>query len=76
MYHESIACDIFVSCMVLHNYCRDRNLEFSVDDDVKEMIRKENEVSVTRKQQENTSDKEAFKMGQFARNSVISSFMS
>ena len=41
MYHESIDCDIIVSNIVLHNYCRDRNLEYSVDDDVKETIRRE-----------------------------------
>ena len=75
MYHESIACDIIVSCIVLHNYYRDRNLGYSVDDDVKEMIRRESEVTISRKHQEKTSEKEALKLGQLARNAVIDSFM-
>ena len=56
MYHESIACNIIVSCIVLHNYCQDRNLEYSVDDDddddddddeVKKMIRRESEKKLS-----------------------------
>ena len=56
MYHERTACDIIMSCIVLHNYCRD--LEYSVKDVVKEMLRKESELTLTRKHQENTSKKE------------------
>ena len=51
MYHERTACDIIMSCIVLHNYCRDRNLEYSVEDDVKEMLGMESEVTLTRKHQ-------------------------
>ena len=56
--------DIILSCIVLHNNCRYRNLENSVDDDVKEMIRKESEVIMSRKHQEKTSEKGALKLGQ------------
>ena len=41
MYHESIDCDIIMSNIVFHNYCRDRNIEYGVDNDVKEIIRRE-----------------------------------
>ena len=39
MYHEREACDIIVSCILLHNYCRDRNLEYSVEDDVEDDVK-------------------------------------
>ena len=41
MYHESIDCDIIMSNIVFHNYCRDRNIEYGVDNDVKEIIKRE-----------------------------------
>ena len=71
----NIACDIIVSCIVLHNYCRDRNHEYSVDDDVKEILRRESEVTISWKHQEKTSEKEDLKLGQLDRNAVIDSFM-
>ena len=59
-----------MSCLVLHNYCRDRNLEYNVEDDVKEMLRKESVVILTRKHQENTSEEEALKLRQLARDAI------
>ena len=75
LYQEGTACNIIVSCMVLHNYCRSRNMDYPIDPDVAEMIRKENDISLSRSHSDNITDKEALKLGQAASRCVIDSFM-
>ena len=73
-YHEKTACNIIVSCMVLYNYCRSRNMDFPVDQEVAEMIEKENKMKIVRKSSENTTDTVSLRLGQLARASVVKSF--
>ena len=72
-YQEKVACKIIMSCMVLHNYCRDRNLDYGVDADVAEMMRRERGISVTCRHNEE-GDKEILKHGQIARSAIVNSF--
>ena len=37
LYQEDTACNIIVSCMVLHNYCISRNMDYPVDTDIADM---------------------------------------
>ena len=75
-YKESTACNIIVSCFVLHNYCRSRNIDYDIDPDVAEMMRQESLVAINRKHLEklNLKDVVALKLGQIARAAVIESF--
>jgi hypothetical protein len=34
--------------MILHNYCRSRNMDFPIDKDAADMIKKEQEMKVIR----------------------------
>ena len=47
LYQEDTACNIILSCVVLHNYCRSRNMDYPVDTDIADMMRKEREISST-----------------------------
>ena len=69
------ACNIIVSCMVLHYYCRSRNMNYPVDTDIADMMRKESEMTLSRRHREDISEKKALKLGQEARTCVINSFM-
>ena len=75
LYQEDTACNIIVSCMVLHNYCRSRNMNYPVDTDIADMMRKESEMTLSRRHREDISEKKALKLGQEARTCVINSFM-
>ena len=39
-----IFCQIIMSCVVLHNYCRNRNIPFPIAADIEDDIREENEA--------------------------------
>lgn len=71
---ELQACKIIMSCIVLHNYCRTRNLEFPLDSDVAEMIQQENKINVNRRYVEHQRYEEQLKLGQLARAAIVSSF--
>ena len=73
-YQEEIACKIILSCIVLHNYCRDRNLDYNIDPDISESMRKEAQISINRKYVENQRDEVQLRLGQIARRSIINSF--
>ena len=39
-----VVCPIIMSCIVLHNYCRMRNMDFPIAADIEEETRKEREA--------------------------------
>ena len=56
MDEENTGCNIIVSCVVLHNYCWGRNIDYPVDDNVAAKIEKENEVALALQHSERSSD--------------------
>ena len=58
----------------MHNYCRSRNMVFPVDQEVAEMLEKENKMKIVRKSSENAIDTVSLRLGQLARASVVKSF--
>ena len=53
--------------MVLRNYCTSRNMDFPIDQEVAELIEKENKIKTVRKSV-------SLRLGQLARASVVNSF--
>ena len=52
--------------MVLHNCCSSRYMVFPVDQEVAEMIEKQNKMKVVRKSSDNTTDTVSLRLGQLA----------
>ena len=76
--HKKCRCSIERAIRVLKSRFRclcKKTIDYTVDGDVAAMIEKENEMALSRQHSEHTSDKEALKLGQEAREGVIDSFM-
>ena len=66
-----VICQIIASCVVLHNYCRDRNIEYPIDENIQRDLQDERDSQV-RRDTNNTENKVI--LGYRARQSVVAEY--
>ena len=71
-----MAGNIILACFVLHNYCRMRNMEFPVDEDIARKIREDADLQRFHESEiipENETEKQELLRGEELRRRVIRS---
>ena len=72
-FDNEVLCTVIMSCIVLHNYCRARNMDFPIAADIAEAIREEREAQQAAGPC-SSSDQDSLLMGYKVRKMITDSY--